>query len=556
MSLFSTIKIPKPRRSVFDLSHTVKTTTEFGRLTPIMCEEVLPGDTFRLNSKVFARLAPMVFPVMANVQVYTHFFFVPNRLLWDKWEEFISGGEDGTSMPEPPRIRISDLYDAGYFKPGSLADYLGLPVTAKRLNETPGDEVSALPFKACAKIWNDYYRDENLQAEIDIHTEQSGFINDTDTVASLGALRYRAWRKDYFTSALPWPQRGVEMRLPLKGDEVSIPGTNVLSHTNGIGAQYRRLGSTGSWSSLTVAANNIHYEKDPEGGVSKLVGEIPDPNGGDNIAVELNINSFGLTDSSTGAANIQGPTVNELRRSIAIQEWFEASARAGARYIEQLYAHFGVRSSDARLQRAEYLGGGRSPVIISEVLQQSQTTQGATGSALGTMAGHGVTAQATHGFKKYFEEHGFLIGFMSILPDAQYMQGISRMWTRMDKFDYAWPKLANIGEQEILRREVYYEGEDNEGNQSVFGYAPRYAEYKYKPSTIHGDFRDTLKDWHLARIFENAPALNGDFITCDQLDSLNRVWAVDDGIHDHFWINISHQLRVKRALPYYGTPAI
>nr|WDY38272.1 major capsid protein [Rattus norvegicus microvirus] len=541
MSIFSSIRVAKPKRSNFDLSHDVKLTTEFGRLTPFMCMEVMPGDTFKVNSQVFARMAPMLAPIMSRVDLYTHYFFVPNRLLWDKWEEFITGGVDGTKFPQPPYVKVGDLYQtdqqtkSNLAGASSLGDYLGLPFG----NDMPCHydlQVSALPFLAYQRIYDDWYRDQNLEDE----QIQGPYSGAADTLplfnqGKIGVVRTRAWQKDYFTSALPWAQRGPEVVLPI---EAGV--SDVTIKDSAVGQEVVWQSTASKNQNLIVTANDQLQVTDERG---ENFGAIIDPT------------PYQVED------RVIGPTINEFRRTLAVQKWLEASARGGARLIEQIFSHFGVKSSDARLQRAEFLGGGKSPIMISEVLQNSQTTVGDNGSPLGDMAGHGVSAQANHGFKRFFEEHGYVIGIMSIMPKTSYQQGVHRMWTRVDKFDYAWPEFAHLGEQPILQREIDADNTTDVNNlNNVFGYTPRYAEYKYCPSSVHGDFRTNLNFWHLGRIFADdlPPKLNMEFIKPD-LDELNRIFAVKSANGekvDHFWIQIFNNVRAKRPLPYYGTPLL
>lgn len=533
MSIFNKVKIKKPRRSTFDLSHEVKTTCEFGTLVPIMCEEVVPGDTFSLNSQVFCRVAPMLAPIMSRVNLYTHFFFVPNRIIWDRWEDFITGGEDGNSYPGKPMCTLGEVIEksAGYgpgpskddYK-GSLADYFGLPFVE------PGDSgideyVDLLPFFAYQKIWNDWYRDQNLQQEVDIPTH----IEDEFAPSiALMSTKQRCWKRDYLTSALPWPQRGPDVHLPMEG---SIPPLT----TDGLlyGADGRR------YTNLQVDPSNIQAKTSPALGVT--------------TSVENDVVKFKTSKQNVNLSSI-APTIIETRRAFKVQEWLERNAVGGSRYIEQILSHFGVKSSDSRLQRPELLGGGKSPILISEVLQTSEST---TTSPQGTMTGHGVSAQSTHRFKRYFEEHGYVIGIMSIMPSTSYLQGIDKKWTRFDKFDYLWPEFASIGEQPILEKEVAVGFVSSKPN-SVFGYTPRYSEYKYRNSSYSGEFRDTMLNWHLGRYFKSHPVLNSDFVSCNnsyrpggqQTDDLNRIFAYQHG--HHFWVQVYHNLIAKRPLPYYG----
>lgn len=537
MSIFDTIRVKKKRRSNFDLSHEVKTTTDFGRLTPFLCQEVLPGDSWRISSNVFARMAPMLAPIMSRVDIYTHYFFVPNRLLWSAWEDFITGGEDGTAKPPMPVVNMGDLVESNLATTGSLADYLGLPIGGAS-GKDANFEVSILPFLAYQKIYNDWYRDQNLVQEVPCKCTSNG---PQEINTEWFMLRHRAYAKDYFTAALPDPQKGAEMTIPMKEMKVTYKGYTTRASVAGPG------GTTG-----TLAV--VRGDRDEDAPTVKVLRNADDTGLPVSIEPDAYVNPKDAL-----------PTINEFRRSVRIQEWLEANARAGSRYIEQIFSHFGVKSSDARLQRAELLGGGRSPIMISEVVQTSATEiAGNAATPQGNMAGHGMSAQGSHGFKRYFEEHGFIIGVLSILPKATYQQGIERMWSRRDKFDYAWPELANLGEQEVLVKELWGTPRDPQEKsecEKVFGYVPRYSEYKYQSSRVSGEFRQTLNFWHLGRIFDNPPKLNKQFIECNPDDAnqhvgelLHRVFAVEDG--DHFWLQILNNCTAKRILPYYGTPML
>ena len=499
-------------------------TTDFGKLTPFMCMEVLPGDSFKVNSEVFARVAPMVAPIMSRVDIKTYFFFVPNRILWNGWEDFITGGEDGRTIRPMPMIEQQAMDSLGSFTTGSLGDYMGL-FMANRMNHDHNSGVCALPFMAYQKIYNDWFRDQNLQDEIAWNKDADGNQLTADELTALMSMRYACWEKDYLTSALPWPQRGPEVVLPLKEGDIRI-------------------------NDFTLHASNEVYS---QGDMKWL------RNGQQGRDITLRTDDGNTIISASGEGRLESvaPTIRELRKSISVQQWLENNARGGARYIEQLLTHFGVKSSDARLQRAELLGGGTSPVLISEVLQTSPSDVDGI-STVGNMAGHGVSANRTHSFKRYFEEHGFVIGICFVRPKNSYMSGVHRMWLRQDKFDFAWPEFARIGEQEIKNVEVQTNHPNGDG---VFGYAPRYSEYKYHGSEIHGDFLTTMDSWHTARKFSSDPGkepkLNANFVSMrNSSQSLERIFAFDaDGV-DHFWLQIYNNIKVKRCLPYYGTPSI
>lgn len=532
--LFNQVSMRKPGRNVFDLSHERKFSFNMGELIPIFCEEVIPGDTFKMNTEVLMRLAPMVAPIMHRVNVFTHFFYVPNRLVWDNWSKFITGGEtydpnNPASVPVFPTIDILRDEDALIGR-GQLADYLGVP------NQIPGAPIgvdcriklNALPFRAYQLIYNEYYRDQNLQAPLAL-TKTDGIVS-TGEKEILVMKRKRNWEKDYFTSALPWTQKGGEVSIPLSGE---VPVSLADPYT----------------------ANTV-----------KLVDSTGDPS----TDGDLNVSSGALRDASTSAAwidpdgslitNLEDAnaaiTVNELRRSIKLQEWLEKNARAGSRYIEQILSHFGVVSSDARLQRPEYLGGGKNPVVISEVLQNSATDT----TPQGNMAGHGISAGNQNGFKKFFEEHGYVIGIISVLPRTAYQNGIRRHLLKDDKFDFFWPEFAHLGEQPVYNSEVWLqaniEDDPNNGKNSEFGYQSRYAEYKFIPSSVHGDFAKFtggLDKWHMGRMFDSPPMLNDTFISSE--DVTHRIFAVTDPSYHKLYCQIYNNVKAIRPMPQFGTPS-
>lgn len=527
-NLFYEVPVMKVPRNVFDLSHEVKMSGKFGILYPILLMDALPGDTIRDQMTAFLRFAPLLAPVMHRIDVTTHFFFVPNRILTDHWEDFITGGQDGLASPTLPYITpqgfSGDPDNSNLLEKGTLWDYLGLPVKPSAVAATSTQQITALPFRAYAKVWNDFYRDPNLDNELDLDTDLQGNVTSQSIDAGLFQLRNRMWEKDYFTSALPWAQRGAEVLMPLSGS-----GDLVLETA----------------------------DDDPVP-AGKYLGTLP-----------LSPGTLAYGDSFNPGVNTQAAklmlensdvSINDLRRALAIQKWLENNARGGGRYIEQIETHFNTRVPDYRLQRAEYLGGGRQPVQISEVLQQSD--EGASSSPLGTMGGHGISVGKSNRFTYRCQEHGWVIGILSVVPRTAYSQGLDKMWTRQTKFDYPWPELAKLGEQEILSKEVFYSfaGADDEANEGVFGYIPRYAEMKFKNDRIAGDFRDTLDFWHLGRIFTSRPVLDPQFTTmyenntADE-DTYRRIFAVQDGT-DYLWMQLYHHCTAKRPLPYFGVPSI
>lgn len=524
MSIFSKVRLTAPKSSNFNLSHERKFTLDMGNLVPILCEEVLPGDKWSVSTSQMLRMMPMLALVMHEIQIYTHFFFVPNRLIWENWEPFITGGERGDEEPVFPTFTeapYKDMYTG--FPILSLGDYFGLPT------DVPFDKepISQLPFRAYAFIWNEYYRDQNLQDPVDFQlgdgniavnfqedAQQAQFIH------PLLGLRKRAWQHDYFTSALPFAQKGAPVQLPLGDIQFNEQGTTYLKDEDGNNVQTVGFLSSGELpvdAQLHLMTNSPASDKHP-------------------------INIDNSENLSVGAT-----TIEDLRRAFKLQEWLEKNARAGSRYIESVLAHFGVHSSDARLQRPEYLGGGMSPMLISEVLQTSETTS----TPLGEMAGHGINMNKNHSFSRSFEEHGQVIGIMSIRPKTAYSQGIPRKYQKFDKFDYFWPEFQHIGEQAILNKEVWY-SDTNAYKDSTFGYIPRYAEYRFIQNSIHGDFRDTLEFWHLSRKFSNMPVLNGDFITSDPS---NRIFAVEESEEAHIICQLWHNIKARRKMSYFGDPS-
>lgn len=499
MKHFDSIEVKQPQKNVFDLSNENKLSCKMAQLVPIYVEEVIPGDIFKVKTELMLRMSPLLAPVMHRVNVFTHYFFVPNRLVWSNWENFITGGPDGTYAGVPPAIIFADATKANFAK-GTLADYLGIPSAPGAV--TTAINMNAMVFRAYQHIYNEYYRDQNLQTKLVIANGDAG-----DDAVSY-TLRTRCWEKDYLTSALPWAQRGAVVNLPIT-NTVTYKPPEVTAATAITAGQDVEAAQATNPSTLRFEAANPILEFDNINSISSIL------------------------------------TLNELRRVTKLQEWLERNARGGARYVEQILSHFGVKVPDYRLQRPEYLGGGKSPIVISEVLQTAEGTGN-----VGRMAGHGISIGQSHGFKKEFLEHGYVIGIMSVLPRTAYNQGVPRHFSKTSKYDYFFPEFANLGEQEVYAKEAYCAYNDAAQNTEIFGYQERYAEYKYKNSEVHGDFKDTLSFWHMGRIFAAKPALNSAFVTSDPT---TRIYAVPTG--DTLWVQIYNDVQAVRPMPYYGTPS-
>lgn len=532
---FSSTQLVRPKRSDFDLSWTHKTTTRMGRLTPIYIEEAIPSDTFRGSSEVLLRLAPLLAPIYDEISLYVHFFFVPNRLLWAEWEEFITGGRLGVGVdpdvaPVPPFCDIGKTLDSSpsAFAESSLMNYLGVPVFAELTGgDYDGKTIDMMPALAYQLVWLEYYRDRNFYSDDWLGIEfpvPSGEI-EWDTYPDLFDLQKRAWEHDYFTSALPFTQRGVEVLMPLAG-------TGSVTYLNS--SNY----FTEDGSPLTAGAAMFAGNKLVDTGVPA-----------DATRVE-NIDEVNLDTSSV--------SINDFRSSYALQVWLERNAVGGSRYNESTLAHFGVKPQDSRLQRPEYIGGGKINVNIREVVSTAYSEDAdAAVVPLGNLGGHGVTYGNTNQFSYFCSEHGFIIGIASIMSPPSYYQGLPRMFRRRSFLDYPWPTFAKLGEQQVDKAELYASAtnltEDSNGILPLFGYQSRYADWKYHPNRVSGAFQSTLKFWTLVRDFANSPVLGRNFVDYDQTLQ-NRIFAVTDESADNFWLYVYNNVRVRRPLPYFGQP--
>lgn len=490
------------KRSKFSLSHTKLFSCDMGELVPCGLVEVLPGDTFQHAVSALVRAAPLLAPVMHPVDVRIHHWFVPNRLLWANWESFITGGPDGLNASSFPVITIGGGTGAAV---GSLADYLGVPTGVNNI------VVSALPFRAYAMIWNEFYRDENLETKLTISTAD-GADSTTNT-----ALQNCDWEKDFFTSARPWEQLGPSITVPL-GTTAPVVTNNVAPNFHATGGADRNItqtsGATGVlWSSNATATGNVVFGT--------------------------------ATGLQTDLTNASAVTVNTLRQALALQRFEEARARYGSRYVEYL-RYLGVRSSDARLQRPEYLSGGRQTIQFSEVLQTSATAGGAP---LADMAGHGISAMRSNRYRRFFEEHGYVLSLLSVRPKTIYSQGLFKTWNRRAKEDYFQKELQFIGQQIVKNKEVYAAAASPDG---TFGYQDRYDEYRRHESQVAGEFRSsTLDFWHFARKFASEPALNATFVKCVPTEVPFAVPA-----EDVIYVHAKHSLQARRLVAREGISKI
>lgn len=549
------------KRTKFDRSHVYKTTFNSGKLIPVFVDEVLPGDTTRISVNYFARLATPIKPIMDNIYLDWFFFFVPNRLVWEHWQSFCFEQEDPDDSTDYviPTVAATGNSDNAYI--GSLWDYFGLPVnTSGNLSG-----ISALPFRGVYLIWNEWFRDENLQKSVKIQkgdtnevlnsaraSEQPSwvFTSDTNIVPGL-ACPPRGKRHDYFTSALPWTQKGPGVSIGLAGtasivDPSPVTGYFVAQSNADLGAA--QLSEDGGVHNVYTGNGTLQYQ----GGYTvSIAGHSV--NGSGNSVVSAKPGSSWLSkDSYADLDSSSIFTINSLRTAFQMQKFYERLARGGSRYTEVLRSFFGVVSPDARLQRPEFLGSFTKMVNVNPIAQTSATNDT---SPQGNLSAYGVTAAKFHGFTKSFVEHGYVFGFVCARADLTYQQGINKMWLRSTVYDFYWPTFAHLGEQAIELREIYAQG--SEADTTVFGYQERYAEYRYKSSQITGKFRSSVTDgnldvWHLSQFFKNAPTLNEEFIT--ENPPIERIIAVPS--EPEFLLDIGFRYTTVRPMPMFGTPGL
>jgi len=515
---FAHIAKPEIQRSTFDRSSGYKTTMNAGKLVPIYLEEALPGDTINLKAQLFGRMSTPLKPVMDNIFVDVHFFSVPLRLVWENWQKF--NGEQTDPGDSTDYVVPQILPPAGGFPTGSVYDYFGVPTKIQ------GNlSINALPLRAYNLIYNEWYRDENLVGSVSVNKGDSNDLSGEYTLLNRGK------RKDYFTSALPWAQ---------KSDPVSIPlGTTAPVVRSGTNAQWIARNATSGTPQALLGALTVSATPTP-GGLFNAGTGTPgtqlDPNG--TLAVDL-----------TTATAV---TVNALREAFQIQKMYEKDARGGTRYTEILKAHFGVTSPDARLQRPEFLGGGSASVNMAPVAQTSSSDDGVT--PQGNLSAFATFSMQSNGFVKSFTEHEYIIGIASVRADINYQQGLNRLWSRETRFDFYWPSFAHLGEQAVLSKEIYCDG--TSGDENVFGYQERFAEYRYRPSLVTGLYRsnatNTLDLWHLAQKFTSRPSLNEGFIT--EAPPIERVVAVPT--EPQFLLDCFFKQTHARPMPTFSTPGL
>ena len=533
---FSQIPNSPIQRSVFDRSHDYKTTLDAGYLIPFFVDEVLPGDTFKLRVNAFVRMNTLIAPFMDNVFMDTFFFFVPTRLVWDNWQRFCGEQKNPGDSTD---FLIPSLAGTNKFASETIFDYMGIPILVSL--DPANTPINALPFRAYNLIYNEWFRDENLIDSVPVPTGDG-----PDNTDNYNLLK-RAKRHDYFTSALPWPQKGPSVDISLTGEAPVYGNGKALGLYAGGNTWVGLIGKSTSASGTGRPQLSPNATGRPVGEnitslpfadeSYKAFGVVPDKNGVSGLVAGLD--------------SVAAVSINDLRQAFQIQKFYEKWARGGSRYTETLRVMFNVISPDARLQRPEYLGGTHSRVNVVPTAQTSSTD---SVSPQSNLSAFGVLGDSAHGFNKSFVEHGYVIGLVCLRADITYQQGLNRMWSRRQLFDFYWPTLAHLGEQVVYNREIYTQGTADDNG--VFGYQERYAEYRYKPSMITGKLRSTdpqtLDVWHLAQKFETLPKLNQDFI--EENPPINRVIAVQN--EPQFFADFWFDLKTSRPMPVYSVPGL
>lgn len=507
------------KRSKFSLSNYKILSMKMGFTVPVNLLEVLPGDTVQLSTGIFMRLAPMIAPVMHPVHMTVQHFYVPARILWDDFEDFITGGQDGMNASVPPTVTITPTQS-------DLADYLGLPL-GKALT------VSALPFRAYASIWNHYFRDQDLQAELAISYD-SGPDSTTSTT-----LQRAAWQKDYFTTARPWPQKGPSVTIPVDMGSAGMPTLTFTGQlqNKAVSGPFQTIPAppqvSGGYSTLMGRFNNQYFWNAGSEGNTPITG-----------LTGLNVTDgtvSGAIDYKPGQAGIGSIDVSALREAMSYQRFEEHRSLFGSRYEDYL-RYLGVRPQDARLQMPEYLGGTSQTIQFSEVLQTG-------GDQVGQLYGHGISAMRSRRVRRFIPEHGYLMSLLYVRPIPVYAQGVDRLWTRETKLDYWQREMEHIGQQEVYNREIYADG--TAADAEIFGFQNRYDEYRRGVNSIAGEFRTTQDYWHMARIFANRPTLNGDFVSSNPTD---RIFQASESLSDQLYVMAQNNVVARRLVSRNGNP--
>lgn len=530
-------------RSTFNRDHSVKTSFNVGDLVPFYVDEVLPGDTFDITTSKVVRMPSLLTPIMDNIYLDTYYFFVPNRLCWSHWRELMGENTQSAWIPTVEYQVPQITSPAGGWNVGTIADYFGIPTGVANLS------VNAMPFRAYSLICNEWFRDENLTDPLSIPVDDAtvagvntgNYITDT----AKGGLPFKASKYfDLFSGCLPSPQKGPDVKIPVAaGGQTPVVGLDTTHDSGGYGmfgmASFNNSNETATFGSNT-GTPDFTKSTSPNTSAAGSVGS-----------------AFGFEPTNLWAVetNPVAATINQLRTAFQIQKMYERDARGGTRYIELLKSHFGVTSPDARLQRPEYLGGNRIPIVINEVNQTSGTVS--NGTPQGTPTGQSRTTDVHHDVKKSFVEHGFIIGVMVARYEHTYQQGLERFWSRKDRMDYYWPVFANLGEQAVLNKEIYAQGSAKD--DEVFGYQEAWYDYRYKPNHVTGEMRSSaaqsLDIWHLADDYSSLPALSDSWIREDG-STVNRVIAVSDQLSNQLWADIFIKNRTTRAMPLYSIPGL
>lgn len=545
------------RRSQFDRDSSVKFTFNAGDIIPFYLDEVLPGDTFNIKTSKVVRMQPLVTPIMDNVYLDTYYFFVPNRLVWEHWRELNGENTQSAWVPKVEYSVPQVTAPEGGWSIGTIADYMGLPTNVD------GISVSALPFRAYSLIMNEWFRDENLSDPVNVPVDDADRegSNGTNVLTdiALGGMPYKASKlHDYFSSALPAPQKGESVSIPVaEGGMYPVFATSTVHDFDALGQEkyplkYELVDSESrvNVSTYSSASSGVDFPTTQDSSSQFHIHTAATPSGdaATNLVTPVNLMAI-------SSGNAQAATINQLRLAFQLQRLLEKDARGGTRYTEILRNHFSVVSPDSRLQRPEYLGGNRVPININQVVQQSATGSGET--PQGTVTGNSLTLDRDDSFIKSFVEHGFVIGLCVARYNHSYQQGIDRMWSRKTRFDYYWPSLAHIGEQAILNKEIFAQG--TEQDDEVFGYQEAWADYRYKPSRVAGEMRSSatasLDVWHLADYYSELPKLSDGWIKEDG-KILDRVLAISSEVSDQFFADFYIQNRSTRPMPVRSIPGL